>query len=175
MRSSARRTYPSRRCHRHDCGGTSSSLGTASAFPWPCTSRRWFARPEAMLISRISRRISSSTVGRPPRRPDFQRQYNRNPARCQRTTVPGFTIANASQTLGNNRYRPTNTNRSMTPKESFSGAVRRKTFICCRNVRISASSATRDRNRSTTIQPISLHKSLITQQHRPILGLSPAR
>jgi len=45
-----------------------------------------------MLISRIRRRISSGTVGRPPRRLDFQRQYNRNPARCQRTTVSGLTI-----------------------------------------------------------------------------------
>jgi hypothetical protein len=34
-----------------------------------------------MLISRISRRISSGTFGRPPRRLDFQREYNRKPAR----------------------------------------------------------------------------------------------
>ncbi len=31
----------------------------------------------AMLISRINFRISSGTVGRPPRRLDFQHQYNR--------------------------------------------------------------------------------------------------
>ena len=43
-----------------------------------------------MLISRISRRISTGTVGRPPRRLDFQRQYDLNPARCQRTMVSGF-------------------------------------------------------------------------------------
>ena len=30
----------------------------------------------AILISRISSRISSGTVGRPPRCLDFQRQYN---------------------------------------------------------------------------------------------------
>jgi hypothetical protein len=48
-----------------------------------------------MLISRISFRISSGTIGRPPRRLDFQRQYNRKPARCQRTMVSGFTIASA--------------------------------------------------------------------------------
>jgi len=76
-----------------------------------------------MLISRISRRISSGTVGRSPRGGDFQRQYD--PARCQRTMVSGFTIANASRTLRNNRNRPTNTNRSITLKESFFGAVRR--------------------------------------------------
>ncbi|OKO66807.1 hypothetical protein AC630_41300 [Bradyrhizobium sp. AS23.2] len=36
----------------------------------------------AMLISQISRRISNSTVGRPPRFRDFQRQYALKPARC---------------------------------------------------------------------------------------------
>ena len=77
-----------------------------------------------MLISRISRRISSRTVGRPPRRLDFQRQYNRNPARCQRTTVPGFTIANASQTLGNNRYRPIGRGRRRRVSQELSVARR---------------------------------------------------
>src|SRR6476660_8437406 len=38
---------------------------------------------------------------------------------------------------------------------------------------ISASSAARDRNRSTTAQPMSLKRSLITRQHRPILGQTP--
>jgi hypothetical protein len=56
-----------------------------------------------MLISRISSRISNGTVSRPPRGRDFQRQYDLNPARCHRTRVSGFTIANASQALGNNR------------------------------------------------------------------------
>ena len=60
-------------------------------------------------------------------------------------------------------------------KESFFGAVRRRTFICCRNVQISASSAARERIRSTTIQPISLQRSLMAQQHRPILYQLPAR
>src|ERR1700681_1737366 len=54
-------------------------------------------------------------------------------------------------------------------KVCFLGAVRRRTFICCRNVRISASSAARDRNRSTTIQTMSLTRSRIPRQHRPIL------
>ena len=110
----------------------------------------------AMLISRISRRISSGTVGLPPRRRDFQRQYDLKPARYQRTMVSGLTIANASQTLGNNRWRPTNINRSMVLKESFFGAARRRTSISCRKVKISASSVVRDRSRSTTVQPISL-------------------
>ena len=57
----------------------------------------------------------------------------------------------------------------MAPKVCFLGAVRRRTMICCRNVKISASSAARDRNRSTTAQTMSLKRSLITEQHRPIL------
>src|SRR5712671_1865449 len=102
------------------------------------------------------------------------------PVRSESGAVPtemvcGFTIANASRALGNNRYRQTNTNRSMALNQSFLGAVRLRTFICCRNVQISASSAARDRNRSTTIQPISLQRSLMAQQHRPILHQLPAR
>src|ERR1700681_2900149 len=57
----------------------------------------------------------------------------------------------------------------MALKVCFLGAVRRRTSICCRNIQISASSAVRDRNRSTTIQTMSLTRSLIPQQHRPIL------
>src|SRR5258708_5330622 len=57
----------------------------------------------AMLISRISRRISTATVGRPERGRDFQRQYDLNPARCQRTTVAGFTIVSALRVLGAKR------------------------------------------------------------------------
>src|SRR5262252_9765585 len=62
----------------------------------------------ATLISRISRRISNGTVGRPRRRRDFQRQYDLKPARCQRTTVSGFTIVSALTALGAKRYSPTN-------------------------------------------------------------------
>src|SRR5258708_7889571 len=59
--------------------------------------------------------------------------------------------------------------------ESFVGAVRRRTFICYRNIQISASSITRDRIRSTTIQPMSLQRSLIAHDHRPILDRLPSR
>jgi hypothetical protein len=38
-----------------------------------------------------------------------------------------------------------------------------------RNIQISTSSAVRDRNRSVTIQTMSLTRSLIPQEHRPIL------
>src|SRR5476649_699726 len=58
--------------------------------------------------------------------------------------------------------------------KSFLGAVRRRTFICCRNVQISASSVARDRSRSTTVKPISLQRSLIPQQDCLILDQRPA-
>ena len=61
-----------------------------------------------MLISRISLRISGATVGRPPRRRDFHRQYDLNPARCHLITVSGFTIAKAPSTFGAKRYKPAN-------------------------------------------------------------------
>ena len=54
----------------------------------------------ARLISRISRRISGGTLGLPARRRDFQRQKERKPARCHRTTVSGSTIVRASRIRG---------------------------------------------------------------------------
>jgi hypothetical protein len=128
----------------------------------------------AMLISRISRRISNGTAGRPRRRLDFQRQYDLKPARCQRITVSGRTIASASYILGNSRQTPPNISLSIEMKGGLLGRVRRNTLICCLKIRISASSATRDRSRSITIPKISLHKSNIEQQHRLILDQPPA-
>ena len=46
----------------------------------------------SMLICRISARSSVSICGRPPNERDFQRQYRRKPARCQRTSVSGRMI-----------------------------------------------------------------------------------
>jgi hypothetical protein len=126
-----------------------------------------------MLISRISRRISKGTVGRPQRRLDFQRQYDLNPARRQRITVSGRTIAGASYILGNSRQTLPNISLSIEMKGGFLGLARRSTLICYLNTTISASSATRDRNRSITIPKISLLKSNIEKQHRPILCQPP--
>jgi hypothetical protein len=52
---------------------------------------------------------------------DFQRQYDLNPARCQRITVSGFKIARAPRILGAKRYSPTNINRSKVLKFSRFG------------------------------------------------------
>jgi hypothetical protein len=59
-----------------------------------------------MLISRISLRISGGTVGRPPRRLDFQRQNDLNPMWCHSMTVSGFKIARAFRIVGANRLQP---------------------------------------------------------------------
>ena len=110
----------------------------------------------AMLISRINWRISSDTAGRPGRRLDFQRQYDRKPARCQRITVSGRMMASASQVFGNNPQTQPRTNLSLAENGNRPTLPRRSTMICCRSTRISASSVARDRNRSKTRQKISL-------------------
>src|SRR5215831_971599 len=53
-------------------------------------------------------------------------------------------------------------------RKSLFGAVRRRTLICWRSTRFSASSFALGRNRSTTIHQISLQRSHIRRQHRPI-------
>src|ERR1700730_14259328 len=129
----------------------------------------------ATLIWRISWRISTVTAGRPQRCFDFHRQYDLNPARCQRITVSGRTIASAPYTLGNSRQTPPNISLSIETNRSLLGLARRSTLICCLSTRISASSATRDRNRSLAIPKINRHKSSIGYQHRAILSQLPAR
>ena len=129
----------------------------------------------APLIWRISWRISTVTAGRPQRGFDFHRQYDLNPARCQRITVFGRTIASASYILGNSRQTPPNINRSIDTNRSLLGLARRSTLMCCLSTRISASSAARDRNRSPAIARINRHKSSIGNQHRAILSQLPAR
>ena len=58
----------------------------------PCT-RGAPQRGLALLMFRISSRISGATLGRPGlRRRLFQVQYRLNPQRCQRMTVSGFTM-----------------------------------------------------------------------------------
>src|SRR6266567_2934552 len=55
----------------------------------------------SILIRRISARRPASMRGRPPRFRDFQRQYRRKPARCQRTSVCGRMIVMALRIAGN--------------------------------------------------------------------------
>jgi hypothetical protein len=81
-----------------------------------------------MLISRISLRTSGATVGLPPRRRDFHRQYELNPARCHSITVSGFTIAKASSTVGTKRYNLANIKWSSSPNVGRFREFRRSTL-----------------------------------------------
>src|SRR5215469_17934594 len=58
------------------------------------------------LIVRIKLRMSAGTAGRPTRRRDFQRQYRRNPLRCQRTSVSGLKTTAASSKGGEQPIEP---------------------------------------------------------------------
>jgi hypothetical protein len=64
----------------------------------------------------------------PPRRRDFHRQYDLNPARCHLITVSGFTIGKAPSTFGAKRYKPANIRRSSIPNVGRFGDFRRNTL-----------------------------------------------
>jgi hypothetical protein len=80
---------------------------------------------------------------------------------CKCAIHLGKQSADASQ------YQPVN--------RSLSGLAGRSTLICCLSTRISAASATCDRNRSLAIPKINRHKSSIGYLHRAILSQLPAR
>ena len=94
---------------------------------------------DRILMSRINCLTSSGTFGRPPRGRDFHRQYKRKPARSQRITVSGLTIAKALSTSGAKPYSPTNTIRSMLPRIGRLSDLRRRILSWCRSARISIS------------------------------------
>jgi hypothetical protein len=71
-----------------------------------------------------SRDPELKAYGRPPRRRDFHRQYDLNPARCHLITVSGFTIAKAPSTFGAKRYKPANIRRSSIPNVGRFGDFR---------------------------------------------------
>jgi hypothetical protein len=128
---------------------------------------------DRILMSRINCLTSSGTFGRPPRGRDFHRQYKRKPARCQRITVSGLTIAKALSTSGAKPYSPTNTIRSMLPRIGRLSDLRRRILSWCRSARISISSEARDRNNPISPHEISLQSSIIRQKFHPIRGSSP--
>jgi hypothetical protein len=82
----------------------------------------------ARLMSRINFLRSADSFGRPPGDLDFHRQYKRKPARCQRMTVSGLTIAKALSTFGVKLYSPANITRSMLLKVGRLGDFRRRTL-----------------------------------------------
>src|SRR6266568_8415939 len=124
-------------------------------------------------MSRISVLMSKGSFGRPPGDFDFHRQNKRNPARCQRITVSGLTIAKALRTFGAKLYNPANISRSMLPKVGRLGDFRRRTLSWWRSTRISASSEARDRKNPISPHQISLKSSCIEQKIQPIRCLEP--
>jgi hypothetical protein len=81
-----------------DCATSNPSL---SSSPWM---RGAPHSGLSTLIRRISARRSALICGRPPRDRDFQRQYWRKPARCQRTRVSGRMIVIVLRIDRNHRY-----------------------------------------------------------------------
>src|SRR6202022_85581 len=115
----------------------------------------------ARLISPMSVRSSAETFGLPTRLRDRQRQYARNPARCQRMMVSGLTIATTSRTDGNQRKSQTNRKRSVLLRCGRFGVRRRSTLTCCRRTRFSASSVALALKREARIPRISLNRLVI--------------
>src|SRR6266480_7845770 len=111
---------------------------------------------------------SRGTFRRPPRGHDFHRLYKRKPARCQRITVSGLTIAKAFSTSGAKPYSPTNTTRWILPRIGRFGELRRRMLSWWRSTRISISSEARDRNNPISPHQISLPNSIIEQKLHPI-------
>src|ERR1700731_3087593 len=109
----------------------------------------------------MSVRSSAKTFGLPTRLRDRQRQYVRNPARCQRMMVSGLTIATTSRTDGNQRQSQTNRKRSVLLRCGRFGVRRRSTLTCCRRTRFSASSVALALKREARIPRISLNRSVI--------------
>src|ERR1700733_5235931 len=109
----------------------------------------------------MSVRSSAETFGLPTRLRDRQRQYVRNPARCQRMMVSGLTIATTSRTDGNQRQSQTNRKRSVLLRCGRFGVRRRSTLTCCRRTRFSASSVALALKLEARIPRISLNRSVI--------------
>jgi hypothetical protein len=114
---------------------------------------------------------SGIIVAPPPRQEQFD--WPRGP-RLNRTKDDAFGLCNqgypeASPDQGEDRVDLAHVfNRSMLLRRSLFGAVRRRTLICWRSTRISTSSFALGRNRSTSTHQVSLQRSHIRRQHRPI-------
>ena len=91
---------------------------------------------------RIRTRISSLILGRPPRGRDFQRQYSRKPARCQPTTVSGWTITSASFHRDQVTRKTVQKSRSR-GRNGGLGRLRLRTATCWRRARTSTTTSVR--------------------------------
>src|SRR5215470_6087234 len=109
-------------------------------------SSAWILRWPQSRFSVVIRRIrvrSSGTIGRRPGRPvrhERRRQYVRQPWRCQRSTVSGFTTRREVCQPLNQRYAKIQKRRSTSSRRGR-GLRRCRTTSCCRRQRLSAISS----------------------------------
>ena len=98
-------------------------------------------------IDRIRWRSSWVIFGRPERRRERKRQYQRNPARCQPTTVSGFTTTSTLAHLDHQRRRPSQKRRSQRLTRGL-GFLRLRTPTCCRRATSSSPRSCRERKKA---------------------------
>jgi hypothetical protein len=124
-----------------------------------------------MLMSRINCLTSTGTFGRPPRRRDLHRQYKRKPARCQRITVSGLTIANTLSTSGQT-IEPSNTiSRAAGVIASATAPQDIQLVAKCRDLDFQRSRS----EQSNQSAPISLQSSIMGKLDRSLLFTSRIR
>ena len=112
----------------------------------------------AMLISRISCRISVDGL---------DHAWTPAPKQPEACTVPphhGIGSNDGERVAGLRKQAAPRINLSTAKNDIRFGSPRRNTMICCLSTRTSASSAARDRNRSTTKPKISLQRSHIKRR-----------
>lgn len=80
---------------------------------------------------RMRRRISWLTFDCPPRGRERHRQYQRQPARCQATTVSGLTTTSTSDHSGQ-RLRSVVQNKRSKQFQADRPRLRFRTAVCCR-------------------------------------------
>ena len=124
------------------CGSQAWEMEMPSFASSPCT-RGAPQKGLALLMFRISSRISRATLGRPGlRRRLFQVQYRLNPERCQRTTVSGFTMTRTlSQSVQILRNSTQNSRSTFESRGRFT--ERWRTASCCRRATFSRASSRR--------------------------------
>jgi len=131
---------------------TARARGAADA-PSCCSSPRIRSAPQSGFSSasrRISAAVAPGSGGRPGPGRDCHRQWARNPARCQRSSVSGRTMRSACRQAGT---RPARSTRSARSAGAMAGraTLRRSTRSCWRRRAFSASSCPLIRARSLPV------------------------
>ena len=124
-----------------------STKPSLSSSPWILGAPQdGFSRAILQMSSWISA-VILALPGAGPR--DRQRQYNRNPARCQLTTVSGFTIKSTSAQRDQTLRNAVQNNRSIRLSLGR-GRLRFRTATCWRKARISRARSVRQVKKTLT-------------------------